>query len=860
MATQNSQATGLSLLVTWANQQDHWVRALVAEIIDSRKGIGDEQVKHFYDLLLLEKELKQGESPSVPTLNTDGNANEQEDAFAIVKLSDVERVNALAPEQTIDFNPRLTVLFGENASGKSGYVRILKSIASVRTVEPILPDIGKPATDGGPSAQLTYRLGESEDTVEWSGESGLPPFTRTDIFDTRGLLLHVDQELTYVYTPGDLSLFRLVHEGIEKIKQKLDEARREAVPKGNPFLPKFKREDPVYTKIESLGSSTDLAELTKLADVPEEEETGLDSLRDKVDALKSKSTDARVQVAATERELFRTVSGALRIVRSFDCTAYTTAVTELSAAEKEHTRATKQAFAGEPIPGVLEKAWRQFIESAESYLQDIEAEVYPQADDTCIYCRQPLADSAVELVKKYRDFCNSRFKQKVDKARTVLDGLSADVRALDAERITTNLRKRAAADQAETESPPVLTKSLDFVAAAEQLRAAIEQQKAFDGEDLKAAATELRPVLATHLRELRSLIKHLTQQATERQKALEEESAKLRDLEARLTLRELIDQIVNHVESAKWADKANTIHARLSYTVGKSLTETSKVASEQLLNQNFEELFQRECEALRAPTVSLEFPGRKGQAARRKMLSPDHKLSDILSEGEQKVIALADFIAEASLRRKASPIVFDDPVNSLDYRRLDHVVARLVEMSSTRQVIVFTHNIWFATKLLSFFESNTDDCSYFDISESNGTFGVIARASHPRWDTFNKTKGTINRLIQDAEAATGPTQQALIETTYGYIRNITEVIVEQELFCGVTQRYTPHVAMTKLPNIKPDKLADAVNVIFPLYEKSCRIIEAHSQPLETLGIRPTLDELKADRDSLLAARDAYVKD
>lgn len=859
MTDPNPQETGLSLLVGWANQQDHWVRALVAAVIDSRKEISEQQVKQFYELLLLEKELKKGDSPSVPLLKTDGETGEQEDAFTILKLSDVERVNALAAEQTIDFNPRLTVLFGENASGKSGYVRILKSIASVRTAEAILPNIGEPSTDGDPSASVTYRLGESEDTVQWSGESGLPPFTRTDVFDTRGLLLHVDQELTYVYTPGDLSLFRLVHEGIEKIKQKLDQARQEAIPKGNPFLPKFKRDDPVYTKIESLGSSTDLAELTKLADVSEEEEAGLDSLREKVDALKSKSTDARVQVATAERDVFRTVSGALRIVRGFDCAAYVAAATKLSDAKDEHTQATKQAFAGEPIPGVLEKPWRQFIESAEAYLQDTEAEAYPQADDTCIYCRQPLTESAVELVKKYRDFCNNRFKQEVDNARTALDELTAEARGLDTEGITTILRKKAEAVPPGTEPPAVLSASLDFVAAAQQLHEAIEQQKAFDDEGLKAAATTLRPLLATHLRDLQNLIRDLTQQAKERKKALEEESAKLRDLEARLTLRELLDQIVKHVESAKWADKANTIHSRLSYTVGRSLTETSKVASEELLNQNFEELFQRECKALRAPSVSLDFPGRKGQAARKKTLSPDHKLSDILSEGEQKVIALADFIAEASLRRKASPIVFDDPVNSLDYRRLDHVVARLVEMSSTRQVIVFTHNIWFATKLLSFFESNTEDCSYFDIAESNGTFGVIARGSHPRWDTFKKTKGTINRLIQDAEAASGPSQQALIETAYGYIRNITEVIVEQELFCGVTQRYTPHVAMTKLPSIKTDKLADAIAVIFPLYEKSCRIIEAHSQPLETLGIRPTVDELKADRDSLLAARETYLK-
>ena len=58
---------------------------------------------------------------------------------------------------------------------------------------------------------------------------------------------------------------------------------------------------------------------------------------------------------------------------------------------------------------------------------------------------------------------------------------------------------------------------------------------------------------------------------------------------------------------------------------------------------------------LRAPKVAVDFPGRKGEQARRKSLTPNQrqKLSDILSEGEQKVIAVpADFLAEASLKQK----------------------------------------------------------------------------------------------------------------------------------------------------------------------------------------------------------------
>ena len=39
------------------------------------------------------------------------------------------------------FNPHLTLCYGENAADKTGQVRILKRLASVRATEEVLPDV-----------------------------------------------------------------------------------------------------------------------------------------------------------------------------------------------------------------------------------------------------------------------------------------------------------------------------------------------------------------------------------------------------------------------------------------------------------------------------------------------------------------------------------------------------------------------------------------------------------------------------------------------------------------------------------------------------------------------------------------------
>ena len=91
------------------------------------------------------------------------------------RLRDVQNVNRLAADQEIEFNPHLTIVYGENASGKSGYVRILKHLASVRSVEAILPNVNRANRPSTPRAILEFKIGENEDQLEWNGEKGLSP-------------------------------------------------------------------------------------------------------------------------------------------------------------------------------------------------------------------------------------------------------------------------------------------------------------------------------------------------------------------------------------------------------------------------------------------------------------------------------------------------------------------------------------------------------------------------------------------------------------------------------------------------------------------------------------------------------------
>lgn len=341
----------------------------------------------------------------------------------------------------------------------------------------------------------------------------------------------------------------------------------------------------------------------------------------------------------------------------------------------------------------------------------------------------------------------------------------------------------------------------------------------------------------------------LQESAEERGKRLVDERAKLLLLEDRLTLRQLLPEIETYVQDAKWVERAKQVSRRFP-AIKRSLTEEVKRASEFVLNTNFQNRFLVECSALRAPSVKLDFPGRDAKPARKKTLSDRARLSDILSEGEQKVIALADFLAEVGLRGASAPVVFDDPVTSLDYKRMRYVVRRIAELSQERQVIVFTHNVWFTMELLAQFDGDKERkkaCTYYSVEGSADTKGVIRPGNSPRIDSWGNKRTRLNTVLDSARAEKDETmRRVLVEKLYEDLRGACEIVAEASLLQGVVQSYRPNIRMDNLSKIKIETLSDSIASLIEVWERCNRITGAHKQPTETLNVLPTLEQFEKD--------------
>lgn len=823
-----------ALLAEWANTSDEWVRLLVTEVLASGRAVGESTVKKAYELFRQEKTLDKRELPTVAKLNVKARQDESAPPLSLTRLSEVRGVNAIVPGAIIEPHEGLTILYGENGTGKTGYSRVFKALANSRTADTILGDIDADTVDV-PTAKLEFKLGDEQLTLSWNGERGVSPFTLMSIFDSPAVSAHVDDDLNYVYTPASLVLFNHVAAAVQAVTGAIDTAISALGTGGSGLLSRFRRGSSIYPLIETLGASTDLAGLKAKAAIGEAFEADLDRLTVAVAALRTNTTGAQITALKSEQRILAQAATIAEGLLSFDATAYNETLTKRAQLATDYETFRRELFAAADLPADPDETWSDFIETGEAYRQHL-VELGTHESDRCLYCRQPLLGPARELLSRYSAYLEDKISAEIRATATMMAEFKRQVAAVQGADLNQFIR----AYDDEEERPSYFSQAAAIEGARSGLVLAVAEGKPAS-LTIADAVTQPKADIDAELVAAGDGLTTLENQQKNRTQALEEKQAELVELKDAIELGKSWPVIEVQVRNAKEADQLKALKRPLP-SLARAVTALAKTASDQLINQSFDALFLEECDALRAPSLKLQFVGREGRAHRRKVLSGKHKPSKVLSEGEQKVLALADFLAEARLAGITAPVIFDDPVSSLDHRRINEVAQRIARLADENQVIVFTHDILFATKLLSLFEKSKR-CVYFQITDENGK-GQVTRASGPRTDSLSAIKKRITDAIQAAKSQEGEVRDALVRSGYSHVRAWCEVFTEDDLLKGVTKRYRANVQMTTLPSIDGTKLDDIGPKVAEIFEIACRYIDAHSQPLVTLGVSPTLTGLE----------------
>lgn len=176
-------------------------------------------------------------------------------------------------------------------------------------------------------------------------------------------------------------------------------------------------------------------------------------------------------------------------------------------------------------------------------------------------------------------------------------------------------------------------------------------------------------------------------------------------------------------------------------------------------------------------------------------------INSVLSEGEQKIIALSNFLAECTIDDKKNTIIFDDPVNSLDMDYRDLIANKIVELSRDRQIIVLTHDLFFLRLLIDTHKTHIfTDCHVIGIDKYNGISGIVtdeipylAKNVQERIDSIRKILTEHDALhLTDAHG-----RETKLDSARKRFRMLLERSVEELLSNKTYERFSKNVHLKK---------------------------------------------------------------
>jgi len=777
-----------------------------------------------------------------------------QEGLRLDRIHDIRGVNALGEQATLELaDADLTIVFGPNGSGKSGYARLLKHLCGARLAGPMHGNVFTDGTSAQSASVVIRDLGATTSadvtsTLQWEAINGaLAQLKSVPVFDTDTSVEYGDSATPATHAPRSMALLKGLIDVADAVRAHLREriglliCQLPAVPADLAHthaagaLRMILRVNPSEAAVEAACAISD-DERTERVDL----EAAL-ALPNPADHLR--------KVVAEKARLSALNASVLERVESWGDAKASEIISARGEAAAKRTAATAHAsafFSEMPLQGVGERGWRELWSAAEAYSSTLAYPDHPHPnvgdDARCVLCQQALDGDAKARLQGFAEFVQGRLQAEATAAEGRLEAL---------------IQNLPGVPDAPTWSS--MCQAIDFNPdQSEALRAAIEKRTAamrnmtdvagtpaVDWTGWHAAMTAKVSVLDGERERLAQLVD---------ESGRKQSQARLLELRAKEWLATQLDAVRAEVRRQK---EVEAIEGATKLAFTHALTAKNNAIAEAEIAKGFCDRFDREMQRLggqRLPVVMTPKAEGKGHytfSARLKDSQRAMRSQEVLSEGERRVIALAAFLADATGSDRALPVVFDDPISSLDQRFEEAVAVRIAELAESRQVVVFTHRLSLmvllkaAVRKRAEFHGGRARANVLSIAREGTATGVPATidafSMMPR-EGLDKVK----RDAREAEKHEGEIRRVLLRNACSNFRVLVERAVEEHLLFGMVLRYRREVkTMGHLKRLTAIRLEDC-ELIDGMMSKYSAF--EHSQPMETPVWLPEADELIADAE------------
>lgn len=774
----------------------------------------------------------------------------------------VKNVNALAPNQILKFALKgVTVVYGGNASGKSGYSRVLKKACRARgQVENILPNVFATHTpDAVAEAVFDISVDGQDRTEQWVDKQPAPDsLASIAVFDAEAARFYVDERNEVVYIPYGLDVFNKLGDLCKSLREQLETELTpiEPLPKE---LTDLTPTTAVGQLLRSLTHETDLLEVETMAKLTQVELERLEELRNlltQIDANRPEVMAAQCRRLKIRIEKLRDGVIALDNGLSAEkCNNFKLLQTKAREATEAARLASEKAFKNQPLQGVGSGPWREMFEAARRYSELLaypgRSFPYTAGGSRCVLCQQPLEEEAKQRMQSFEKFIKQDTAHQAETAEAELKHEWDKFCGLELHPELADPVVVEEIGEADPDCKKILVQYLNSVnTLAANIRQSYEKGECCE-------MTALSPTPAPCLKALADAMEANAREwdTTAQPEGQQELRDEFEELNARKVLSAHKSLLLNHINKRIYQHRirqciegTNTLE--ISLQGGRIMDEAVTKVLKNYLNE--------ELRSLGAGHIKLDLARavRAGTTFHYlKLNSTTHEdvsVSSVLSEGEQRAVAIASLLAEVRRASYSSGLVFDDPVSSLDHIWRHKVAKRLVREGTDRQIIIFTHDIAFLFAIQKECDEQGIPIHKTAMQLGPKGYGMCTPPYGVPWEAM-KLQERVQQLYlrcKEAEQKYNAKQmdkyRDLSRDCYDLLRQCWERAVEEVLFNKVVERFDPEVNTKSLIEVS---VTDNDYVKIDHAMSKCSNV-VHDTAAAVNKPMPPLDELRQDIESL----------
>lgn len=848
MSTSEAKRDVIDYLWEWAEDAGNWAMLLVQKIVQKEGGLVEAERNEVYLTFLqcigLEKQRDEVSEIKRPTFSASAVDLE------LIKISNVCGVNRLAAEQALEFSKNMTVVYGENGAGKTGYGRVLKEFGyCYEAGTKIHPDVNGDSSCKQ-SALIDYKTGGTDQAFTWDGANECIDLAGISFFNNNCVHLSLNGERTLLVSPIGFHLFTVMIKELEELSNH-HKSIIAGIDTSLSWEDSLHDETEVQKFIFSLNPKTKDKDVDALALFTDEHEAELKTKKEEIEKvnkelLKKEVIDLNQQILELDR-LIKKIEGQQKQVSKESFKAFAANLSRQKTLKSKEQVGLKDVVKEKGVQIYKSPEFMAFIKAADQYITKIDKDDYPSGEEEiCVYCQQKLADkSSLELLQSYRKFLSDTTQQDIVKAKKAIKDF-ADIIANISEDNQFHITVYGTDEESVAIQPEFIQ---TYNSAISELKKIVSSKVAKDVEEYEfgipfdgtiSSLNTKKEELNTALMGKKETLSNLNEVEFELQKAINE-------LEDRKKLNQekvdVTDVLVKFKVKAVLGDNSKLFSSR-------KISEKTTAARNELIAGEFQKSFEAELKYFRRSNahIRMSFKTDKGQSKIVQSIIDSYKLNEILSEGEQKAIALAEFLTELQFDKGKSPVVFDDPVTSLDHKIIDEVARRLLKLSKERQVVIFTHNILLLNSIRQLYTSplySGVTLNMYEVQRDEKNTGYLNKIRAPQDESFSKFKADINKIFNLPAGERDSKRDQLAAEGYGLLRSAIEILVESHMLCGTVRRYQKNVAVTNFEKIKTGKIDEHRENLSAIFSRCCGFIDGHTNP-DGIPDKPDLDSLKSD--------------